>query len=186
MSVPSSGGARLPFEIDAKAMQLIPLVVSFDRLEKMGELTFSWGCWTHFEQVWTETEKRNELTKMMDQRMRVRMGEAGFSLPQDPLDIFGETSDESRFKLGGTIDRIQMDICAPSGGMKTKGSASLKITWKIYSKAEQKIVAVLEVETSHAEPKNISGGMYAILFAAFDKAIDKLFVSQEFQAAAKP
>ena len=162
------------------------MVVSFERLEKMGRITMGWFCSAGSDLAWLPTEKTAELTKMLDDRLRKYLTAKGFALPEASPDLFGEGSDLSRFMLGATIDKINVAVCIPGGqegnDVRSKGSASIAVTWKLYSKAEKKVVMAFKVLGDVDEPKGVQGEMLLILMHAFDKAIDQLFASSEFQA----
>ncbi len=144
-------------------------------------------CWGSGDYVWNSTENKGRITKVMDARLRQRLKDRGFAIPEDPTDIFGELKDESKFIVGGIITKIHMKVCYPKIGYgdvtRSAGTASMSITWKIFSKDEKKVVATIDATAEIAVPKGITGEEYSILLGAFDMVLDQLMATPEFTAA---
>lgn len=89
--------------------------------------------------------------------------------------------------VAGTIDGLNLNLCYPYRQLgnidSVQGNGTVHVSWEIFSKAENKVVATLQTEGSGRQSDYVSSGDYEIILAGFRDSVRKLVASPEFKAA---
>jgi hypothetical protein len=135
---------------------------------------------------WNSADAATLQDDLLPKRFQKDIQQLGYaSVGPDPKDLFAEPA-EGDYLIAGRIEQLNADLCFPSVGFgntrKSKGNAKIKVTWQIYSKAEQKVVATISTEGYFDRKKSITDGTFSVVLKAFDGAVGKLVQSSDFVA----
>ena len=95
----------------------------------------------------------------------------------------GERDKTAQIKVGALVKELQINSCIPNAGWGDAGekaSARVKVTWKIYSRLDGRVIHQATTEGSGKIEAPVVGGRWEALHLAFGHAAENLLADQGF------
>jgi hypothetical protein len=124
---------------------------------------------------------------LFEDSFRSRIRRLGFGSIDDPGNLFaGVDTDGAEYLVAAKVEAIDVSLCYPDHGLgsveKSKGRASVRVTWQIYSRAQRAVVASFTATGASVRPQSQAGGPHAILMDAFGDSLRQFTEQPSFRA----
>jgi serine protease Do len=134
--------------------------------------------------IWQKDEHLNATESVFSTALNDELAAAHYTLTGQSDDMFGDAHSGSgdELQLGGRVDSLKLDLCYTviEGRVeKVKGTASMQVTWELYSPLDRKVIYKKSV-TGATDDREDTKDLLALLSHAFKRAADALLADQGF------
>jgi serine protease Do len=184
---------RAPIVVAADAkpnpLQLSKVLTRIPIGEAVVKVQYGWVCMPGMVMGWpggrlavSDQLLAEAFKKELEQHRYVVAGESD-SVFEAPV------RDPSQLLVGAVINKVDANVCIPFSGSPTlsagitdlaKGAAFMRVTWELYSPAEQKVVYKTTTEGVFESAETVRGGLHGFLVKAFVANVNNLAADPEF------
>jgi S1-C subfamily serine protease len=187
VSAQASPAAALAPGTVTRPVELSRLIADFRRGQPMGKYKQGafcgpWGGKLEWNVTWNAPLTWEDLAKVFLAEVR----SAGFKSIGEPTLFDTGSGLRSEHLVGGVIETIDLNLCFPylsSGQTRVaSGRGTVVMTWQIFSKAENKVIATVRTQGSGSQKEEGVDGDAQIIYAAFAENVRNLIASNEFRS----
>jgi len=169
------------------------VVVKLPLGEAIGRLHYGWGCFPGAPIVW-RGGRLNLTAEELIETFRSELQKANYPVVGDPYALFDEPNvARAEIIVAGLVEKIETTACFPFSGSPTanigytnsaKGGAYMRVTWQVYSVADERVVHSVTTEGSFQTEELLSGGVPRFLLNAFSSNVQNLISDVGFHELA--
>ncbi|HEX8379040.1 MAG TPA: hypothetical protein VF619_00665 [Allosphingosinicella sp.] len=162
--------------VAARPVALSRVVVDIEPGTRIGKYKGGSLCISSDKFRWKQGSGPKLDTDLFEDAFRLHVVRLGFRPFDDPENLFaGADTGGADYLVAAKVETIEINVCYPNQGLgsveKSKGRASVKVTWQIYSRAQRAVVASFTAEGAASQPQAQDGGPHTILMAAFGDSL---------------
>ena len=181
-AVPAAGPSA-----SSRPVALSRMVVDLEPGARIGKYKSGSLCLGGPKFLWKRGSAPRLDDRDFEDSFRVQILRLGFKSMDDPSDLFaGVTTGGAEYLVAGKIEAIDINVCYPNDGLgsveKSKGRASIRVNWQIYSRAKGTILASFTSTGDAASAESRTDGPHAILMEAFGSSLRQLTEQPSFRA----
>ncbi len=170
-----------------RPVELSRVVVDIEPGTRIGKYKSGSICLSGDKFLWKRGSAPELDPDLFEDSFRSRIRRLGFASIDDPGNLFaGVDTDGAEYLVAAKVEAIDVSLCYPDHGLgsveKSKGRASVRVTWQIYSRAERAVVASFTATGASARPQSQAGGPHAILMDAFGDSLRRFTEQPSFRA----
>lgn len=134
--------------------------------------------------IWHKDEHLNATESVFSTALGEELTASHYKLAEQADDMFGDAHAGSgdELQLGGRIDSLKIKLCYEidyGKVQKVKGTASMQVTWELYSPLDRKVIYKTSVTGASDDGEEVKD-LLALLSHAFKRAADALLADPQF------
>ena len=178
----SSAAAAPEAAVAARPVALSRVVVDLEPGARIGKYKSGSLCMSGDKFLWKGGSGPKLDPDLFEDSFRVHILKLGFRPFDDPKNLFaGVDTGGADYLVAAKVETIAINVCYPNHGLgsveKSKGRATVRVTWQIYSRAQRAVSASFTAEGTASQGAAQTGGPHAILMTAFGDSL-RLFTEQ--------
>lgn len=170
-----------------RPVQLSRVVVDIAPGTRIGKYKSGSICLSGDKFLWKGGSAPKLDSDLFEDSFRTQIRRSGFASVDDPANLFaGVDTNGAEYLVAAKVEAIDLSLCYPDHGLgsveKSKGRASVRVTWQIYSRAQRAVVAAFTATGTASRPQAQGGGPHAILMEAFGDSLRQFTEQPSFRA----
>ncbi len=181
-----------PFERPTVPIRFSAMRADFSRGDEVGTYqSMLWTCYAPTDYLHWGLGQLQELGGDWPDFTQRTLRDAGFSVPSDPGNVFGDLDHDRRsatYLLGGRITALDLDVCEhldwATGDLlyQQSGTASIEIEWTLFNAIRRSVVFRTTTQGSGEVDRRRPLGIQNLVDRSFREAMQRLAVEPEFRA----